>query len=223
MVKSPLAQCPFVVRTLDVPEHELSDKDLCGCFAKSEEVQADYLTEDEVELLQNVREDTFRNNTDRASSLGWHRSRYSEARKSLLSKELIEEVSFKTKLRGAPSHFLKVKDRKCYGRGQFIHAYWVEKIFNYLAEKRLNPKKEYRISDKVADIAYRKDGKTMLIEVEYKSDWKGNIQRASKLCDRLISIFVREKDVVDALNFVKEQGLQNVTVTDAYYAYMVLP
>ncbi len=223
IVKSPIAPCPFVIRTLDVEEHKVEEKDLSSRYAESEDVQPDYLTEDELELLRDIREDLFRNNTDRAFSLGWHRSRYAEARKSLVAKELIEEVSFKTKLRGAPSHFLKVKDRKCYGRGQFIHAYWVEKIFNYLMVQKCNPKKEYKIGDKIADIAYTKDGHTVLVEVEYKSDWKGNILRASKLCDRLVSVFIREKDVVDALNLVKEKGLQNVTVTDAYYAYSVMP
>jgi hypothetical protein len=136
---------------------------------------------------------------------------------------LIEEIPFKTKLRGAPSRFLKLMEKNEYGRGQFVHAFWVEKIFSYLKERRLDPKKEYKIDDKVADIAYSKNGELVLVEVEYKSDWKGNIVRAAKICDKLISIFIRERDVLDAINFLKKQHLPNVIVTDAYYFDRVIP
>ena len=76
---------------------------------------------------------------------------------------------------------------------------------------------------KVVDIAYRMDGKLVFVEIEHKSDWKGNMLRASKLCDRLISVFVRERDIIEAVNFVKQENLSNVTVTDAYCAYSVMP
>ena len=136
---------------------------------------------------------------------------------------MVEEISFKTKLKGAPSRFLKLKEKKEYGRGQFIHAFWTEKIFNYLKEEGYNPLKEYEANDRIVDVAYTKDGKTIFVEVEYKSDWKSNILRASKICDKLVSVFVREKDIIDAINFVKKENLSNVTVTDAYYAYTVIP
>jgi len=63
----------------------------------------------------------------------------------------------------------------------------------------------------------------VFVEVEYKSDWKNNMLRASKLGDTLISIFIREKDIIDALEFVKKHDLSNVIVTDAYYSYKDLP
>jgi hypothetical protein len=75
----------------------------------------------------------------------------------------------------------------------------------------------------IVDIAYRKEGKLVFVELEHKSDWKGNILRASKLCDKLVSVFIREKDVIEAVNFVKQENLLNVEVTDAYYAYTVIP
>ena len=146
-----------------------------------------------------------------------------KTRKSLLNKGTVEEISFKTKLRGAPSHFLKLKDKKNYGRGQFVHAFWVNKIINYLKEEGYDPITEYKVNDKIVDIAYTKDEKLILIEVEYKSDWKGNIIRASKLCDRLVVVFVREKDIIEAIEFVKNLKLSNVTITDAYYSYKSLP
>lgn len=136
---------------------------------------------------------------------------------------IVEEASFKTKLRGAPSRFLKLKGKNGYGRGKFIHAFWVEKICNYLKEPGITPQREHRVNDKIVDIAYTKNGKIVFVEVEYKSDWKGNILRASKLCDTLVSVFIREKDIIDALEFVKKHDLANVTVTDAYYSYKVLP
>ena len=93
----------------------------------------------------------------------------------------------------------------------------------YLNKQGVTPKKEYKTNGKIVDIAYTKNGKTVFVEVEYKSDWKSNILRASKLCDTLISVFVRAKDIIDALAFIKEKNLMNVTVTDAYYCYNVLP
>jgi hypothetical protein len=223
LVKSPVAPNPFIMRTLDVEFLKLTEKDLGRYLADSEEAVEEVLSEDEEELIQNIRENPFLNNTERALSLRWHRSRYSLTRKTLNSKGLTEEISFKTRLRGAPSQFLKLKNKTDYGRGEFVHAYWTDKIFNYLKEQDVNPLKEYKSNDKVVDIAYTKDGKMIFVEIEYKSDWKGNMLRASKLCDRLISVFVREKDVVEALNFAKRENLSNVIVTDAYYAYTVMP
>jgi len=223
MVKTPSAPYPFIIRTLDVELPKLSEGDLAPYLSEFEETKEEALSEDEQELLQNIREKPFLNNTERALSLGWHRTRYSATRKLLRRKELVEEISFKTKLKGAPSRFLKLKEKKEYGRGQFIHAFWIEKIFNYLKEEGYNPLKEYEANDRIADIAYAKDGKTVFVEVEYKSDWKSNILRASKICDKLISVFVREKGIIDAINFVKQENLSNVIVTDAYYAYTVIP
>jgi uncharacterized protein (DUF2344 family) len=223
MVKTPLTPYPFVVRTIDVELPKLTEKDLEHYLTESEEMTEESLNEDEQELLQNIRENPFLNNTDRALSLGWHRSRYSEARKLLRGKELVEEVSFKTKLKGAPSRFLKLKGKNDYGRGQFIHAFWVDKILNYLKEEGHDAQSEYKINDKIVDIAYTKDKNSIFVEVEYKSDWKSNILRASKMCDKLISVFIREKDVLEALNFLKNQNLSNVIITDAYYYYKVLP
>lgn len=223
MVKTPLTPCPFIIRTLDVGLPNLTEKDLESRMPEAEKVKEESLTEEEQELVQNIRDNPFLNNTERALSLGWHRTRYSETRKTLKAKELVEEVSFKTQVKGAPSHFLKLKGKTDYGKGEFIHAFWMEKIFNYLVEQRFKAKKEYHIKDKIVDISYEKDGKRVFIEVEYRSDWKSNILRASKLCDKLISVFVREKDIIEAVNFVKQENLSNVTVTDAYYAYTVIP
>jgi hypothetical protein len=47
--------------------------------------------------------------------------------------------------------------------------------------------------------------------------------RAAKTCDRLVSVFVRESDVLDAINFLKKYPLLNVIVTDAYYFDKVIP
>ena len=223
IVKTPLTPYPFIVRTIDVELPKLTETDLEHYLSESEGIVEESFSEDEQELLQNIRENPFLNNTERALSLGWHRSRYSEARKSLRTKEIVEEVSFKTKLKGAPSRFLKLRGKNDYGRGQFIHAFWVNKILNYLKEEGCSPAKEYKLDDKIVDIACTKDGKLIFIEVEYKSDWKGNILRASKMCDKLVSVFIREKDVVEALNFVKDQQLSDVIITDAYYCHEVLP
>jgi hypothetical protein len=222
LVKTPLAPYPFSVKTLDVIPEQVSEQEMERCSPQTETVGSE-LNEDETELLDNVKSKPFLNNTERALSLGWHRSRYSKTRKSLLGHGVIEEVSFKTKLRGAPSHFLKLKEKKGYGRGQFIHGFWVNKIVNYLREQGCEPKTEFKAGDKIVDIAYTVNGKEAFVEVEYKSDWKGNMVRASKLCDRLVSVFIREKDIIDALTFVKNSSLSNVTVTDAYYCYKVLP
>jgi hypothetical protein len=92
-----------------------------------------------------------------------------------------------------------------------------------LKEQGLDPKKEYRIDDKIADIAYFKNEELILVEVEYKSDWKGNIVRAAKLCNKLVSVFVREKDVLEAINFLRKHQLPNVIVTDAYFFDKVIP
>jgi hypothetical protein len=223
LTKTPQSPFPFTIKTLDVELPNLTEKDLERYLTESEKEKEEALTEDEQELMQNIKENLFLNNTERALSLCWHRSRYSEIRKSLKRKGLIEEISFKTKLRGAPSRFLKLFEKSNYGRGQFIHAFWIERVFDYLKEQGLDPKKEYKIDDKIADVAYSENGELVLVEVEYKSDWKGNIVRASKICDRLVSVFVREKDVVDAINFLKKHPLPNVVVTDAYYFDRVVP
>ena len=222
LVKTPLTPYPFAVKTLDVILEQVSEQEIEKCSPQTETVGSE-LNEDETELLDNIKSKPFLSNTERALSLGWHRSRYSKTRKSVLRHGVVEEVSFKTKLRGAPSHFLKLKEKRGYGRGQFIHAFWVNKIVNYLREQGYDPKTECKVDDKNVDIAYSKDNEKIFIEVEYKSDWKGNILRASKLCNTLVSVFIREKDVIDALEFVKEHDLSNVTVTDAYYSYTVLP
>lgn len=223
IVKTPLSSYPFTVKTLDVNYEQISEKVLEKFSPETENESCIALNEDEIELLENVKRKPFLNNTERALSLGWHRSRYSKNRKSLLKHNVVEEISFKTKLRGAPSHFLKLKEKQGYGRGQFIHAFWVNKIVNYLREQGYDSKTECKVNDKIVDIAYSKDNEKIFIEVEYKSDWKGNILRASKMCDRLVSVFIREKDIIDALEFVKKHDLSNVTVTDAYYSYTVLP
>jgi SOS response regulatory protein OraA/RecX len=223
LTKTPQSPFPFTIKTLDVEFPSITEEELERYLTKSEKEKEETLGEDEKELIKSIKEKPFLNNTDRALSLCWHRSRYSEVRKSLKRKGLIEEISFKTKLRGAPSRFLKPIEKNEYGRGQFIHAFWVERIFNYLKEQGLDPKKEYRIGDKIADVAYSENGELILVEVEYKSDWKGNIVRAAKLCDKLVSVFVRESDVVDAINFLKKHQLPNVVVTDAYYFDRVIP
>jgi DNA helicase HerA-like ATPase len=223
IVKTPLTPYPFTTKTLDVNLEQVSEKEMEKYSVETENNNCIALNEDETELLENVRKRPFLNNTERALSLGWHRSRYSKTRKSLLRHGIAEEVTFKTKLRGAPSHFLKLKEMKGYGRGQFIHGFWVNKIVNYLREQSCDPKTEFKVGDKIVDIAYTMNGKEVFVEVEYKSDWKGNMLRASKLCNRLVSVFIREKDIVDALAFVKNSSLSNVTVTDAYYCYKVLP
>jgi hypothetical protein len=223
LTKTPQSPFPFTIKTLDVDLPNLKEEDMEKYLPQSEKERQETLSEDEQELLQSIKKNPFLNNTDRALSLGWHRSRYSKNRKSLTRKEMIEEVSFKTRLRGAPSHFLKLIDKTDYGRGQFIHAYWIEKIFDYLKEQGFDPKKEYKINDKIADIAYSKNGELVLVEVEYKSDWKGNLIRAAKVCDKLVSVFVRERDVLDAMNFLKECQLPNVIVTDAYCFDRVIP
>ena len=214
---------PFSIKTLDVSFEQISAKEMKKYSPETENASYLDLNEDEMELLDNVRTKPFLNNTERALSLGWHRSRYSKNRKSLLKHNIVEETSFKAKLRGAPSRFLKLKGKNGYGRGKFIHAFWVEKICNYLKEQGITPQKEYRVNDKIVDIAYVKNGETVFVEVEYKSDWKSNIIRASKLCDKLVSVFVREKDIIDALAFLEEKNLVDITVTDAYYCYKVLP
>jgi hypothetical protein len=223
LAKTPHSPFPFTIKTLDVDLPNLKEKDVEKYSPQSEREKEETLSEDEQELMQSIKENPFLNNTDRALSLGWHRSRYSQNRKSLRRKELIEEISFKTKLRGAPSRFLKLMEKNEYGRGQFVHAFWIEKIFGYLKERGLDPKKEYKIDDKVADIAYSKNEELVLVEVEYKSDWKGNIVRAAKICDKLVSVFIRERDVLDAINFLKKHPLPNVIVTDAYYFDKVIP
>lgn len=223
LTKTPQSPFPFTIKTLDVEIPNMTEEKLERYLTNSEKEKEEALSEDEQELMKSIKENSFLNNTDRALSLCWHRSRYSQIRKTLKKKGLIEETSFKTKLRGAPSRFLKLIEKNDYGRGQFIHAFWIEKIFSYLIEQGLEPKKEYRIDDKIADIAYSENGELILVEVEYKSDWKGNIVRASNVCDRLVSVFVRENDVVDALNFLKRHPLPNVIVTDAYYFDRVIP
>lgn len=223
LVKTPMAPYPFTVKTLDVIFENLSEKQLEAHLPETEDSSAIDLTEDEIELLDNIKNKPFLNNTERALDMGWHRSRYSKNRKSLLRHKLVEQVSFKTKLRGAPSRFVKIKDKKGYGRGQFIHGFWVDKISRYLKEQGLEPKMEHKVGDKIVDLAYKYNGKDVFVEVEYKSDWKSNILRASKLCDKLVSVFVREKDIIDALDFLLKEGISNVTVTDAYYSYNYIP
>lgn len=40
---------------------------------------------------------------------------------------------------------------------------------------------------------------------------------------RVVSVFVRERDVLDAINFLKKHSFSNVIVTDAYYFDRVIP
>lgn len=222
IVKTNGIRFPFVIRTFDLDFDKISKKELDKFKVNATAGQIDIISDDEKELYENIKENTFLSNTNRALSLGWHRSRFSKTRKALLGADLIEEVRFKTKLRGAPSRFLKLKHKKGYGRGQFIHEYWVQKIYGYLVEQGYDPKREYHIGDKFVDIVYEKNGKLVGIEVEYKSDWKNNMLRTSKLCDKLVSVFVRLKDTLDGINFVKENNLSNVEATDAYYCYKFL-
>jgi DNA-binding Lrp family transcriptional regulator len=223
IVKTPLITYPFTIKTLEVNFKSIPEKELEKHFHEVEEIADVDLDEDDKDLLENIKKNPFFSNTKRALSLGWHRSKYSKIRKSLLRKGIVEEVSFKTKLRGAPSHFLKLKSKKEYGRGHFIHAFWTNKILDYLREQGYNPKTEYKVNDKIVDIAYRRDERLIFVEVEYKSNWKRNILQASRMCDKLISVFVKAKDIVEAMEIVKEQQLSNVIITDAYYCYKVLP
>lgn len=224
IAKTPSSSCPITVKTLDTALESMSEKNLENHYPKNLGKNDAVYDEDDIELLESVNRDPFLNNTERALSLGWHKSRYSKTRKSLLEHALIDEISFKTKLRGAPSHFIKLKGREDYGRGEFIHAYWMQQICKYLEGTGIKPKKEFGVDGKIVDIAYStKDGKAVFVEVEYKSDWKGNMLRASKLCDRLVCVFIREKEIIEALKFAKEQNLQNAAITDAYYSCKELP
>jgi len=223
LTKTPQSPFPFTIKTLDVEFSNRTEMDLERYLPESEKEEEETLSEDEQELIQSIKEKPFLNNTERALSLRWHRSRYSTVRKSLKAKALIEEISFKTKLRGAPSRFLKLMEKNEYGRGQFIHAFWIERIFNYLKEHGLDPKREYKIDGKIADIAYFENGKLILVEVEYKSDWKSNIVKAAKICDKLVSVFAKEKNVLEAVNFLKKNQFPNVIVSDAYFFDRALP
>jgi len=178
--------------------------------------QREELEEDELELLKIVEEYPFIQNTKRAYHLGWHRSRFSKVRKSLLEKGFLEEISFKTKERGAPSHFLKLKGKEDYGKGGFIHAYWVEQICNHLRKHGYAAIKEFKADGKMVDIAFEKDEKLAFVEVEYKSDWEGNILRGVKLCDRLISVFVRKSEYMKAKLFLGEKRLEKVAIVHVH-------
>ena len=135
IAKSPVAPNPFIVRTLDVDLPKLKENELKPYLAKTQREAEEELNEDEKELMQNIKEKPFLNNTERALWLRWHKTRYSLARKTLISKGVAEEITFKTNLKGAPSRFLKVKDKAAYGKGGFMHAYWVDRIFEYLKSK----------------------------------------------------------------------------------------
>lgn len=110
-----------------------------------------------------------------------------------------------------------------YGRGHFIHSYWTDRLFNYLRAKRYNPKKEYHVDGKIADIAYRKDGKLVFVEVEYGSNWRETITMAYGACDRLVLVVVRAEKMPEVGGYLKAKGFTNVTVTDPYYCFTVLP
>ena len=214
VVKTPLASSPFLVRSLDLELEKVDEERLKGFMPRIDEKEE--LEEDELELLRSVEEYPFMQNTERAYHLGWHRSRFSKARKSLLEKGLLEEVSFKTKAKGAPSHFLKLKGKETYGKGGFIHAYWVNEIYEYLRRKGYEPVKEFSVDGKMVDIAFDKDGELVFVEVEYKSDWKSNMLRAMELCDRLILVFVRKRDYIEARHFLKERKLEKILATHVY-------
>jgi hypothetical protein len=222
MVKTPSVSHPFVVRTLDVDLPEMPACDLLK-YMPEVKVTEQKLGEDEQALLSSVTECPFLNNTERALSLGWRKTRYSVVRKLLVGKGRAEEISFKTNSKGAPSRFLKLKNKATYGRGHFIHAYWADRIFNYLRKKGCRPKLEYRVKGKVADIAYRKDGKLVFVEVEYKSNWKETLTFASGVCDRLVLVVINPERMADVLEYTKENKFQNLTVTDPYYCFMSLP
>ena len=214
VVKTPLASNPFLIRSLDLELEKVDEERLKGFMPRIDEKEE--LEEDELELLRSVEEYPFMQNTERAYHLGWHRSRFSKARKSLLEKGLLEEVSFKTKAKGAPSHFLKLKGKENYGKGGFIHAYWVNEIYGYLRRKGHEPVKEFSVDGKMVDIAFDKDGELVFVEVEYKSDWKSNMLRAMELCDRLILVFVRKRDCIEARHFLKERKLEKILATHVH-------
>ena len=134
----------------------------------------------------------------------------------MLEKGFLEEIAFKTKAKGAPSHFLKLNGKEHYGKGGFIHGYWIEEIYNHLRRQGYDPTKEFKVDSKMVDIAFEKDGKLVFVEVEHKSDWEGNILRAADLCDWLISVFVRKSDCMKARVFLKGKGLERVTVTHVH-------
>ena len=203
IVKTPLTSNPFLIRSLDLELENIGMERLKEIAPEVDEREE--LGEDELELLKSVEQYPFIQNTRRAYHLGWHRSRFSKVRKSLLEKGFVEEVSFKTKAKGAPSHFLKLKGKEDYGKRGFIHAYWVEQIYNHLRKKGYDPVKEFKIDGKMVDIAFEEDDKLIFVEVEYKSDWKGNMIRGVKLCDRLISVFVRKSEYMKARVFLKEE------------------
>lgn len=211
IVKSPLASNPFLIRSLDLELEKISEERLKQIAPETD--QREELEEDELELLKSVEEYPFIQNTKRAYHLGWHRSRFSKVRKSLLEKGFLEEISFKTEAKGAPSHFLKLKGKEDYGKGGFIHAYWVEEICNHLRRKGYDPIKEFQANGKMVDIAFEKDEKLVFVEVEYKSDWEGNMIRGAELCDRLISVFVRQSEYMKAKVFLREKKLDEITIT----------
>ncbi len=222
MVKTPLVPNPFVVRTLDVDLPEIAVSELARRSPRFD-IAEEKPSEDEQELVKSIKASPFLNNTERALSLGWRKTKYSEIRKALIRKELAEEISFKTSHRGAPSRFVKLTQQRCYGRGQFVHAYWADRIFSYLKKRGYKPAKEYHVEGKLADVAYKKDGKLIFVEIEFRSNWKDTIIIGSELCDRLILVVVKPERLREVLRFLKEHDFPNVTATDPYYAYTVLP
>jgi len=135
----------------------------------------------------------------------------------------LEEVSFKTKAKGAPSHFLKLKGKETYGKGGFIHAYWVNEIYEYLRRKGFEPMKEFSVDGKIVDIAFEKDEKLVFIEVEYKSDWKSNMLRGIEMCDRLVSVFVRKSEYTRAKLFLRRRRFDKVVLAHVHSFGDVLP
>ncbi len=221
MVKTPLVRNPFVVRTLDVDLPHLTAPELEQYMPKVK-VTEQKPSEDEQALIRNIAKQPFLNNTERALSLGWRKTKYSEIRKALVGKGVVEEVSFKANIKGAPSRFLKLTSRKMYGRGYFIHGYWIDRISNYLKAHGFKPKIEYRVNGKVADIAYRKGKQLVFVEVEYQSNWKETLTFASEVCDKVILVVVKPERLADILAYLKEHSFPNVTVAEACQCFSVL-
>ncbi|MCW4010035.1 MAG: ATP-binding protein [Candidatus Bathyarchaeota archaeon] len=221
MVKTPLVHNPFVVRTLDVDLPHLTAPEL-EKYSPKVKVTKQKPSEDEQALILNITKRPFLNNTERALSLGWRKTKYSQIRKLLISRGIVEEISFKTNIKGAPSRFLKLTSRKMYGRGHFIHGYWIHRIHNHLRTLGFKPKMEYRVNGKVADVAYRKGKQLVFVEVEYQSNWKETLTFASEVCDKVILVVVKPERLADVLAYLKKHSFPNVTVTEACQCFSVL-
>jgi len=75
----------------------------------------------------------------------------------------------------------------------------------------------------MVDIAFEKDGELVFVEIEHKSDWKGNIVRGIELCHRLVSVFVRKTDYMEARLFLRDKVLDKVMVAHVHSFDDVLP